>query len=313
MRICYLIQTHKHPQQVSRLISRLQQTGSDCFVLVIHDFDNSDFPAELLRPFANVHLLAKTVRGIRGDFSLVQSYLNAIDWLFQNQIGFDWLINLSGQDYPTQSTTQLAAWLATCPEDGLFEFFEVFSTASPWGIREGEERYLYQYWRSNLELNRCQKAALKPLQLLINSSQPWLRLDWAYGLSLGIKAAAPFKPDLRCYGGSFFKILSYRAVRYLQSYVQTHPDLTRYYLRTRQPDESFMQTVLLNAPDLKFSNANWMYYDFSETQSGHPRNLNQTDYAKLIQPNVYFARKFEPDSEVLDLLDRRIFDSSVQV
>jgi len=32
----------------------------------------------------------------------MQGYLDALDWLFSHQIDFDWLINITGQDYPTQ-------------------------------------------------------------------------------------------------------------------------------------------------------------------------------------------------------------------
>lgn len=307
MSSCYLIQSHRHPEQVCRLVATIRRATPDCFVLISHDFSQVDFPAALLDAFANVALLPKAKPGIRGDFSLVQAYLDAIDWLLQQQIPFDWLINLSGQDYPIRSPVELEAKLATCPADGLFEFFEVLSPDSPWGTREGQERYFYQYWQSKFELHWLQKAALKPFQLLLNGSQPWLRLNLSYGLSLGVRAnSAPFDAQFRCYGGSFFKILSRRIVRYLHDYIQTHPELVRYYSRTRQPDESFIQTVLLNASQFKFINSDWMYYDFSETRAGHPRSLDQTDYSKLIQSSAYFARKFDSDSSVLDLIDRHI-------
>lgn len=314
MRVCYLIQTHKDPNQVCRLISTIKAASPTCFILISHDYTHCDFPATQLQSFSEIALIPKTVKGIRGDFSLVQAHLDAISWLLENQIHFDWLINLSGQDYPIRSPAQFEAMLGTATDDGFFEYFDILSSDSPLGIREGMDRYFYQYWRSKFQLNRFQKLVLKPIKTLINISQPWVRANLVYGLSIGLKASnPPFNPEFRCYGGSFFKALSKKAVIHLDQYLKEQPNLIAYYVNTRQPDESFFQTVLLNLSELKFSNYQWMYTDFSGTKAGHPRTLNQDDYPKLIQSEAYFARKFySKNCEIFAQLDRHIFDASVQ-
>lgn len=315
MRVCYLIQTHKDPLQVCRLISTIKAVSPTCFILISHDYTHCDFPDVELQSFSNMALIPKTMGGIRGDFSLVQTNLDAMGWLLENKINFDWLINLSGQDYPIQSPAKFETMLATRTDDGFFEYFDIFSPESPLGIREGKDRYFYQYWRSKFQLNPLQRLVLKPVKSLINISQPWVRANLVYGLSIGIKAShPPFNSEFRCYGGSFFKGLSKQAVIHLYQYLEEHPKLIDYYVRTRQPDESFFQTILLNMPQLKFSNYQWMYTDFSGTKAGHPRTLNQEDYPKLIESDAYFARKFDSkNSQILNLLDRQIFDSSIQV
>jgi hypothetical protein len=147
---------------------------------------------------------------------------------------------------------------------------------------------------------------------LINAIQPWLKIDLIYGLSIGIKAVpSPFNQAFRCYGGSCFHVCSSQTAIYLYHYSQENSERIRYFSRVIVPDESYIKTVLLNTPQLTFANYAWMYADFSETKSGHPRTLSKDDYSKLVQSEAYFARKFESNSEVLDLLDRRIFDTLI--
>jgi hypothetical protein len=307
MRVCYLIQTHKEPIQVCRLVSRIKKVSFHCFILISHDYSSCDFPSSLLDSFSNVALIPKTARGFRSDFSLVQAYLDSISWLLENEINFDWLVNLSGQDYPIKSPRELEEMLAHRKDDGLTEYFEVLSSESPWG-KQGKERYYYQYWRSSFQPHLWQKLILKPIEILINKLQPWVRMNLAYGLSIGIKAKkTPFHQNFRCYGGSFFHVFSYRSIMYLHHHAQKNPSLISYYRRTLNPDESYITTVLINANELNICNYQWMYVDFSQTKLGHPQTFSKKDYPKLIKAEGYFARKFDEKSEIFDLLDHHIF------
>ncbi|MGL5032825.1 MAG: beta-1,6-N-acetylglucosaminyltransferase [Microcystaceae cyanobacterium] len=309
MRVCYLIQTHTNPPQACRLIATLKKASPNAFILVSHDYTNCDFPASLLAPFSDLALIPKTAQGFRSDFSLVQAYLEAIAWLLANNINFDWLVNLSGQDYPIKNLGEFEAMLATRRDDGFGHYFDILASDSPWG-KEGKNRYYYQYWRSRFQPNVWQKLILKPIKILINYAQPWLRMNLAYGFSIGLKAKhPPFNSNFRCYGGSFFQVISQTAASYLHRQAKENPALIRYFSKTLNPDEAYLQTILLNAPQLTISLLQWMYTDFTETKLGHPRVLDQTDYSKLIQANHYFARKFDANNtEILNKLDQHLFD-----
>lgn len=313
MRVCYLIQTHKDPPQVYRLVSKIKEKSPNCFILISHDYTNCDFSSSLLESFTDVALIPKIAEGFRSDFSLVQGYLDSISWLLENEIHFDWLVNLSGQDYPIKSPAKFEEMLASRTDDGFVEYFEVLSVDSPWG-KQGKERYYYQYWRLRFQPNLWQKLILKPIEILINISQPWIRMNIAYGLSIGIKAKQiPFHKNFRCYGGSFFHVFSYRAIIYLHRHAQENPQLIRYYTNTLNPDESYIKTVLINADELNISNYQWMYVDFSETKSGHPQTFSDSDYPQIIKAEGYFARKFDSkNSKIFDLLDDHIFKNKLQ-
>ncbi|MEO1186600.1 MAG: hypothetical protein AAFX46_18790, partial [Cyanobacteria bacterium J06636_27] len=80
------------------------------------------------------------------------------------------------------------------------------------------------------------------------------------------------------------------------------------YKKTFIPEESFIQTVLVNSKQFNLYNSNFRYTDFTASRHGHPRILTTKDFSPLTQANVHFARKFDMnvDSTVLDKLDRRI-------
>jgi hypothetical protein len=309
MPVCYLIQTHNNPSQACRLIATLKKASPNCFILVSHDYKNCDFPSTLLEIFSDVALISKSTQGFRSDFSLVQAYLDAIAWLLENKINFDWLVNLSGQDYPIKNPGEFETMLAQRQDDGFVYYFDILAPDNPWGIA-GKNRYYYQYWRSHFQPQGWQKLLLKPFELLINRSQNWFRMNLTYGFSIGIQSKnPPFNSNFRCYGGSFFHVISQRAARYLHQQAQENPSLIRYFSKTLNPDESYLQTVLVNAPTLNISHYQWMYTDFVGTKAGHPRILDQTDYDKLIHADNYFARKFDANNaEILDKLDYYLFN-----
>ncbi|MFM6290640.1 MAG: hypothetical protein ACKN9E_15105, partial [Microcystaceae cyanobacterium] len=117
----------------------------------------------------------------------------------------------------------------------------------------------------------------------------------------------------RCYGGSFFHIISYQSAAYLHQQAQENISLIRYFSKTLNPDESYLQTVLVNAPTLNISHYQWMYTDFVGTKAGHPQILDQIDYHKLIHADNYFARKFDANNtQILDQLDQHIFNDSIK-
>lgn len=305
---CYLLQTHNNPEQIYRLVNVIISSSSRPFILICHDRRFCELDVKRFEKFAQVQII--WAEGGRGDFKIVQSYLDAVEWLFKNKVDFDWLINLSGQDYPTQALSHLEKQLDSSPYDGYMEYFSVDKTYL-WTDFTGQDRYFYQYWKVIKNLNLVSRGLLSPIKTLINASQSWFRLNLSYGLMLGLKArSTPFTDTFKCYGGSFFKTLSQACVEYLYNYSINHPELVNYYKRTVIPDESYIQTVLVNSNVFNFYNNNQVYVDFSRSlRHGRPRILTREDYDSLLSDDIFFARKFDPtiDLDILDQLDHRIF------
>lgn len=302
MKIYYLIQTHKNPEQIYRLIKKIKTSNADNEIIISHDFKNCDLDVKRLN-YQGIKVF--NGRGGRGNFSSVQSYLNAVEYLIDNHIKFDWLIYLSGQDYPIKPIYEIDKFLSQTDYDGFVEYFNVFSLLSHWSIQEGQSRYLFKY--QSLDILKRMPSWLKQLCVpikVINYLQPFFRINLAYEM-LGIRRKPLFNQDFICYGGSFFTTLSKKCIEYLHSFCKNHPEVIEYYQQVCVSDESFLQTILVNSRKFNLCNDNKLYFDFSKTKNGRPKILNISDYNAIIHSDAHFARKFDMDKDriILDILD----------
>ena len=318
MKVLYFIQTHRNPEQIYRLVQTIKKSSPASHILISHDFTSCNLDTTPFRNLSGVEVLKLSGKGGRGDFSMLQGYLDAVDWLFTHNTDFDWLVNLSGQDYPTQPLPLMEKFLAETKYDGFLNYFEALSDSehNPWGIRESCNRYLYQYWRSGVYIsaNSLPGKMLNRLGLVIEKVQPFIRIGLLLdGFMVGVRAnSTPFNEKYLCYGGSYFHTLSSKCVKFLYNFSQQNAGLVSFYKKTFVPVESFIPTVLVNSRLFSLCNDNKRYIDFSICENGSPRTLTFEDYPALIKDNIHFARKFDPaqDSRILDMLDARILNNT---
>jgi hypothetical protein len=145
MKVCYFIQSHKNPRQIYRLVQTIKKSSPFAQIIIGHDFTSSYLDITILQDLSDVHLIKIEQPAIRGDFSLLQPYLQAINWLITNNSNFDWLIYISGQDYPTQPISKMEDVLAKTTYDGFMLYFDI--SQCPWQENEVFNRYLCQYYR----------------------------------------------------------------------------------------------------------------------------------------------------------------------
>ena len=103
--VVYLLQTHTRPAQVARLVQVITESSPDAVVLISHDEAGPALDVGGLRALGNVHVVLE--HGGYGDFTHVDRYLAAVDWLDANGIDYDWLENLTGQDYPLRPIAEI--------------------------------------------------------------------------------------------------------------------------------------------------------------------------------------------------------------
>ncbi len=310
MKVLYLIQTYKNPAQIKRLVSTIKRLSPNSQILITHDSNSPPLNSQEFTSISGLYLISNP--GGRGDFFTVQSCLDALKWSFVHQIEFDWIVNLSGQCYPTQPLAAFEQFLAETQFDGFLEYRDVLSENGYYGLRESLERYFYQYWHSGIHLDKpWQKALIKPIRVLVNNSQPFLKLTTSYQVSWGIRNFRDtFNVEFKCFGGSLYKILSRKCAQYLQETAEKRVDLVDYYKKTIAPEESFMQTVLANSKLFNLCDKNYFYMDWNNSKHGRPKILTMEDYPILTESkDIYFARKFDPavDNEILDRLDSHLF------
>lgn len=294
----FLIQSHKDPEQLARLARTLRKGCRDCVVLISHDFRGTPLPRGTFGGDSNVHVIQG--KGGRGDFTIVDGYLAALRWLCDNKVHYDWITNLSGQDYPVAPLADFAAELSGAPHDGFLQHFDAL-TREPC---DSYDRYYFQYSKLKETLGVTERALLRLPRVALDRFSGRYRINTSYGLMIGRHARpAPFDENFRCYTGSYWHTIRRRCAEHLLDFADAEPALMSYLRRVLVPDECFFQTVLVNHPGLRFVNDNRRYFDMRGARHGHPKTMTQDDMPKFLGGRYFFARKFE-GTDLLDRLDR---------
>lgn len=311
MKTCYFIQCHRNPNQIYRLVSLIKSSSSSALVLVWFDSSKIRLDSTVFQGFSDIYLLEGNFPVERGEFSMLLPYLDAIDWLFETNTEFDWLVYMTGQCYPVQPIPVFEEFLATTENHGFIEYFNVLSNTNRWGAREGYLRYYYQKLINLPDWMQLPAKILAKSQIL-NFTPFLVNCRRSFHLSLWLEAQHhPFTDGFICYGGNHRHTLSRKCVQYLRDFIKSNPKLIEYYRKTVCPEESLVQTVLANSKKFNFKNDNKIYDDYSSSIDGSPRTLKFEDYATITSGIYFFARKFEQDAEILNLLDEKVHGLSL--
>lgn len=303
MTLVYFVQSHDAIGQLLRLLARLREPAGGSLVVVGHDGSRQPIERSQLPAGDDVLLRQRREPVRRGELSCLEPYLDAAGWLVDTGIAFDWLIYLSGRDYPVRPLAAIRRDLAAIPEDGLLRSWPFEAADNPWGQRRTERRYHY-----------CYRAYAEGWRWPLKLARPLLRLgrrelSLTYGVHLGApRRPLPFGPGLVGHGGLQWHSLRRSAVEYLVAAWREEKPAVAAFRQALVPDEALVQTVLLNAPGLRFRNESRRYADTHERPGGHSRVLELADYATLTSGDYDFARRFDPviSGPLLDRLDREV-------
>jgi hypothetical protein len=281
MRVAYLVMSHRAPVQVERLLRKLRAGSAGAALVSHHDPRGEALDAGALRELG-VRRVEPATAIEWGTGSQLRALLNALRFAVDNE-AFDWLVHLSGQDYPLKPINAIERELAAADVDGFIEQAEV----GPLDLRrrhvdEFVARYRYTWRRS--PVNARHLAFARPLLL-------------ARGRRVAHPALRP--PRERLHRGSDWFTLNRRAV----AAVLQRADLLGHFDRTLAPTEAFPHTVLWNRTDLRLSGDTRRYTAW-RPGSPHPETLGHHDLDAALASNADFARKFD-DPAVLDALDAR--------
>jgi hypothetical protein len=264
LKIAYLILCHKEPDQVARLVRRLDTAGA---FFIIH-VDRRSFPVKLrleslLGEFQNVSF-TKQYRCYWGSFNIVRATLACIREALKKE--FDYAALLSGQDYPLKSNVKIRQFLSNKSNQ---EFIESFSLSKPnaWTSQGGHYNALY----------RASGFAIPLRSKLFHTK--WLR-----------KFPLNFEP----YGGSQWWCLSRGTLEYVVQFIEDNPSFYRYFMFSFIPDEIFFQSILSNSGYASRIMSRITYVDWSNPHPPYPKILDESDLASLQEQDWLFGRKFDP-------------------
>lgn len=330
-KVVYLVASHTNPEQVVRLVRALKTGNSASTVVIHHDYSKSFLDPRTFEGMPDVWIIDNYVAVKWGNFSMIRMKLHALEWILAH-LEFDWLVFLSGQDYPIQPLTQIEYFLETTSYDGFMSGVPVESTI-PCGPVECPKvssanrqctdcmmRYYYRYYevpglphwdklptRLRIILSRIQKYLVKAQSPIYIRSFPFAK-DKPKTM-MGIRSLwGPFSADFKLYKGSQWFTLNYACIHYIHQYIEANPRLVNYYERTFFSEESFFQTILLNQAALKIVNNNKRLIRWQSARSSSPDILKKQDFDYIIASDHHFARKFDPnvDAEILNMIDHYI-------
>src|SRR5258708_7220999 len=124
--------------------------------------------------------------------------------------------------------------------------------------------------------------------------------------------ATPFTSDFRLYGGNYWHTIRRECGEALLDFVDENPNVVDYFRHVVLPDESFIQSVLLNAKRFHISSSDLRYFDFSNSHLGHSKILGPQDLESVFASKCYFGRKFDAIAHpaILDILDAKVLGCS---
>jgi hypothetical protein len=296
--IGFIIVAYDHPQQLLRLVRRLQQMYDNPPIAIHYDVNQSpirpaDFPSDV--KFVSPHVKTRW-----GNFSVVRASLLALELLYD---GADptWFFSLSGSDYPIMPACTVLEELTSAKVDALLDYRAVPDLGADLRCPPPDNPALYSFalptnlalaWERYVELN---------IWLPIIREGPRLG---RHRLHLGREAwRSPFGPEFKCFFGDYWFAGNSKVANVLLNPTSTHLRFRR-YLRSRSvPEECYYQTVLANTEGLKISTATRRFADWT-AGGAHPKVLDMDDMPAITQSKAYFARKFAPDSLLLDEMDK---------
>jgi hypothetical protein len=295
--VAYVVLSYRNPAQVVRLVSALRE-GPASEVVVRHDQHRTRLEREAVEERGG-HLLEDGIEVEWGQFSYLEVLVGAIEWALE-RFDPDWILLLSGQDYPLRPLAATERWLAGAGEDAfLTAAWELPTHRRP--EPPAEEfflRYAYRHFEPPTWAPRVPRA----LRALCYTRE----LPVGLGNRVGFRRARlPFGPERRCFVSSDWFTLSARAARQVTAAARTDRRLMRHYRRSIIASESFFATVLLNDPELVVSREDRRFMSFAGPGVPHPDVLTGDHLDELLESGMHFARKFdsEVDVEVLDALD----------
>jgi Core-2/I-Branching enzyme len=296
--VVYFIASHTNPEQVARLARRLRRDSAGALIVIHHDESQSHLGADRFADDPNIIVVRRSVAVEWGQFSQVELVLRGLDALLASGRDFDWVVLLSGQDYPIRPLAEFEADLARLG-DGAIAYDE--RTAHL-------DRYTLSWHRVPRRFeNRIANALFSRLSRL-NARQPYVQfVSGRVGCQIGVRSwRSPFRGTMRPYKGTTWWTLSRRSIDYVRAYVRDNPAFVDWYRRrTLMPDESFFQTILFNAGTFRLQNDDGRFVRWDPPEAPSPVTLRGADLDAVLRSQKYFGRKFDDriDATVLDRLD----------
>ncbi|MBS4172944.1 beta-1,6-N-acetylglucosaminyltransferase [Bacillus sp. FJAT-49736] len=291
LRIAYILQIHKNPEQVNKFIEQLSaEQNADVYVHI--DRRHYDQLKNKIVNHSNVTVLNQSLICEWGDFSQVETTLLLLREVLSTQKHYDFVCLKSGQDLLVR--------------EGFHDFL---------AMNKGKifMNFLDITWKNKgvilLNWPKVTRHRYKP-------SHPFrmYRRTIKFLYDKGIKIFPNtnyWQGDFELYCGSQWFTISFEAAQYITRFIDENDWFYRYFEKTYTPDEWFFHTLLMNSPfKSQIVNNNHVFLKKGTTirDRNSPVCLTEADISIIEKSQQFFARKFDEaiDNKVIDYYVNKI-------
>ncbi len=278
MKIAFLIQCHKNPEQINLLLKALKHPQVDVFVHV--DSKSESIRGDIEKD-TGIYLLPKRdcVDVQWAQFSQVKATLNLLNASISR--GYSHYFLISGQDFPLRPVEEIVKFFDAHKDDNFIEC----ST-----VKTFEKR--------NDIFFPCTVIGRKIWQKILKNILVYATGGWNHTFSMA-KRTAP--NNVHYFFGSSWWCLNNKTIIWVKAYMEQHPEYQSFFERSLCADECFFQTLVMNSPYASSVKPYLHYIKWEEGKSS-PKTLMISDFEDLKNTDKIIARKFDMD------IDRQILE-----
>lgn len=322
----YILAVYKNASQAIRLFERLNSPDT---VFAIHICLNAEksFVNELhgyFKTYNNVWF-AKRERATVFRYGIVDAVMNSIEVLLKNNVKFDYITSLSGQDYPIKPVANINNFIERHRGKEFITYHKLIFDNNEdyaqtlWGRKEAYrfEDYWMRFSRKGhlyrFPVNRfIDKPLWNVLKIYFYEFPDYIRKGILLHETTELifsriySKKKTFLKGFEPYGGWAWWTLTYDCARYMLETYRKTPAIKAFFKYSWTPDEMVYQTIILNSPFKdNIINDDLREIVFSSKEHSHPNIYTSEDFEFLKKSEKLFARKFDitVDSTVLDMID----------
>ncbi|KAL1556579.1 beta-glucuronosyltransferase GlcAT14A-like [Salvia divinorum] len=231
-----------------------------------------------VRAFGNVDVIGKPDPNTYMGSTNLAAILRAVAVLLKVDEGWDWFISLSATDYPLITQDDLSYVFSSIRRDLNF-----IDHTSELGWKESQ---------------RIQPIVVDPGIYLGRRTQIFHATE-----------KRPLPDAFTVFTGSPWVVLSRPFLEFCAFGWDNLPrTLLMYFTNVVLSEEVYFHTVICNSPEFRNTtvNADLRYFVWDDPPKMEPHVLSSSDYEEMVKSGAAFARQFEKDAVVLDMIDRNI-------
>lgn len=286
--LTYAIFAHKNPKQLRRLIEKLSAPYCNFLIHIDKSVSAKHFERELVN-LDNVFYTKKRYKSYWGSYQFSKANINILrEWSVRFS-SFDYVVLLSGQDYPlTDNQTLESFW-----GDNRSKNYMIHMPMEDPNLTEHMGRYENHYF--------FPKNSIVMRYPSVNASFIGKLKDGVFKAT-GLFTLPKVAPLPLYFGSNWIRLTRKSAIGVLRHF-DNNPSIEKYFKHSLLAEEVMVHSILMNIPVDERDpviNDNLTYTYWDEPLGRYPNPLDESLFDRIMDSGHLFARKFEhPTSESL--------------